>query len=275
LGVKYKGGGGPPGRYVIQVSFGDHPGLSWGTAHTLFDIINYRQDKLILLLDSGTSIQVRRTAAKQLSDLTVKTFKGSIGAGPKREEDVVPEDDNKVVISAQPDLDEAWSEVIEVISKIIPLLRSKSSDTRHAASFALGLLASNLPPYPETSSAITSLPGPSSSPIDIATLLKSGQTLLASAGREYIAKPLTGDKAKRRKAMMGSLGLGDAVGWGDDIDNVIGEEDEAMEVDSGKKGNEPALTPEEQPKDVFEGLSARQIIMLKRKKGNIVDEANK
>jgi TATA-binding protein-associated factor len=216
-----------------------------------------RQDKLILLLDTGTSLQVRRTAAKQLSDLTLKTYKASTGAGPKREQNVkVEDDDSKVVISSQ-GIDDAWSEVLEVISKVIPLLRSRSSDTRHAASFALGLLASSLPEYPSAN-----IPSSSTQPIDLPSLLRSGPTLLASAGREYIAKPATGDRAKRRKAMMGSLGLGDAVGWGDDVDKEIGEE-------------EPEPTEPEAPTDIFEGLSARQITMLKRKKGNIVDEANK
>jgi TATA-binding protein-associated factor len=41
------------------------------------------------------------------------------------------------------------------------------------------------------------------------------------------------------------------------------------------KGMETPKSTGEVPKDVFEGLSARQIVMLKRKKGNLVEEANK
>lgn len=71
--------------------------------------------------------------------------------------------------------------------------------------------------------------------------------------------------------MMGSLGLGDAVGWGEDVDKVIGEEEE----DGIKpEASTPAETPTP-PQDVFEGLSARQVMMLKRKKGNLMEEANK
>ena len=72
--------------------------------------------------------------------------------------------------------------------------------------------------------------------------------------------------------MMGSLGLGDAVGWGDDMDKVIGDEEE-MDVEGAKAENGSGKAGP--PKDTFEGLSARQITMLKRKKGNIVEEANK
>lgn len=244
-------------------------------------LMHGRQDKLILLLDTGTSQQVRRTAAKQLAQLTLKQFHASLTPTPESNgEDVKPEnpdDESKLTLSSTTFEEDAWNAVLETISKILPLLRSKSSETRHAAANALGLLAECLPAY--------TLPvrDPSSSttqPIDIAALLRTGDVLLASAGREYIAKPVAAaDKAKRRKAMMGSLGLGDAVGWGEDVDQVIGEEDEAMDLDAAKKspasgaGSTPA--PAEIPADIFEGLSARQITMLKRKKGNIMEEANK
>lgn len=114
-----------------------------------------------------------------------------------------------------------------------------------------------------------------SQPIDLLHILKNGQTLLASAGREYAAKPLPGDKAKRRKAMMASVGLGDAVGWGDDTDKVLDDDDDD-DMGDVRKTAPPSREPSAPPPDVFEGLSARQITMLKRKKGtNIMDEANK
>ncbi|CAD6588681.1 MAG: hypothetical protein TREMPRED_005120, partial [Tremellales sp. Tagirdzhanova-0007] len=37
--------------------------------------MSFRQDKLIILLDTGSSPLVRKTAAKQLADLTVKSFR--------------------------------------------------------------------------------------------------------------------------------------------------------------------------------------------------------
>jgi len=76
--------------------------------------------------------------------------------------------------------------------------------------------------------------------------------------------------------MMGSLGLMEGVGWGDDVENVIGEEDDEMNGGDSNDSPNPNGTPKApEPKDIFEGLSARQVTMLKRKKGNIVEEANK
>lgn len=234
---------------------------------------------MILLLDTGTSTQVRRTAAKQLAELTVKAFNSTITPRPVVE-DVKPDitnttEDTKFTLSASATEEDAWNAVLETVSKILPLLRSKSSETRHAASNALGLLAQHLPSY---TLPVTDPSSSTSKPIDLVALLKSENTLLASAGREYIAKPVNAaDKAKRRKAMMGSLGLGDAVGWGDDVEKVIGDEDEEMPAARSREPSTPAQStpPAEPPKDIFEGLSARQVTMLKRKKGNIVEEANK
>jgi len=239
----------------------------------LIRLISSSQDKLILLLDFGTSPRVRRTAAKQLADLALKIFR-AYGPSVKHEEgEVNPEkgeakpdvSDDRLTLPSR-SKEEGWIEVLETIAKILPLLKSRSSETRHAAANALGLLASVLPNKPNSVLELAS------EPIDLPSLAKSGQTLLASAGREYVAKPAPGDKAKRRKAMMGSLGLSDGVGWGDDLNNVIGDEEE-MAVDAGatEKQSEPTAPPQ----DIFEGLSARQITMLKRKKGNIVQEANK
>ncbi|WWC63144.1 uncharacterized protein I303_105744 [Kwoniella dejecticola CBS 10117] len=257
--------------------------------------MSFRRDKLILLVETGTSPHVRRTAAKQLAELTFKAFTSTSQLQPQpvpvpqpeigSTEDVKPDlniesnGEGAVTLSSGGTEEDTWNDVLETISKVLPLLRSKVSDTRHAAAYALGLLASLLPEWPHTSTAL-STDGEGSVPIDLQSLLKNGVTLLASAGREYVAKPLPGDKAKRRKAMMGSLGLGDAVGWGDDVDKVIGDEDEDMNdgVREGRSSAGPSREPSAAPlppKDIFEGLSARQITMLKRKKGNMVEEANK
>ncbi|RXK40222.1 TATA-binding protein-associated factor [Tremella mesenterica] len=236
--------------------------------------MSFRQDKLLLLLETGTSQQVRRTAAKQLADLAVKTFHSSL---PKQdpsevEVDVKPDlgDNGVVKIDAKFNEDDAWSEALETIGKITPRLKSKSSETRHAAAHALGLLAAALPPYSGHTTDIKD----TAEKVNVKEVIRTGQTLLASAGREYIGRGTAADKAKRRKAMMGSLGLGDGLGWGEDVDKVIGDDDEDNDDPSGSLLEKEA-TPSEPPKDVFEGLSARQVMMLKRKKGNIVEEANK
>ena len=237
-------------------------------------MLGHRQDKLILLIETGTSSQVRRTAAKQLAELTLKTFRAGLPSAKdefeqKPQLDGGNEADGRVVLAARVDEDDAWTDVLAIISKLLPILKSKTSEARHASAYALGLLAGSLPPYepkhPIASSSTTA-------PIDFASLLRNGNLLLASAGREYVAKIPAGDKAKRRKAMMGSLGLGDAVGWGDDVDKVIGEDDDDMKIDE-KEAKTPSA--EEPPENIFEGLSSRQIMMLKRKKGNIAEEARK
>jgi TATA-binding protein-associated factor len=235
-----------------------------------------RQDKLILILQTGTSPQVRRTAAQQLAELTVKTFKASTTA--RTPEDSKPDVSvETVTLTASGSEEEAWNVVLETVTKLLPLLQHKTSDTRHAAAAALGLLAQQLPSY---TIPVSDPSSSTSQPIDIAWLLRGTDPLLASAGREYIAKPLAGDRAKRRKAMMNSVGLGDTVGWGDDVDNVIGDEDEGMDDTTAKaassaNGSNTASPAPGSTVDIFEGLSVRQIAVLKRKKGNIVEEANK
>lgn len=254
----------------------------------------YRQDKLVLLLDTGTSPAVRRTASKQLADLTFKIFTAARPtdrkAAPLRDDqppgsssdgqvDVKPDVSESVSLHASLSEDEAWDEVLETISKLIPLLKSRQSESRSAAAHALGLIADYLPPYVGTGTTSAEIPF-DTPPVDLVDVLRTGGTLLASAGREYIAKPAPGDKAKRRQAMKGALGFGDAVGWGDDVDKVIGDEDEDVDMsgNGSKKQSElgtatpPTLDP---PRDIFEGLSARQVIMIKRKKGNMEEEANK
>lgn len=238
----------------------------------------HRQDKLILLLDTGTSSAVRRTASKQLAELTHKVFRvARPDESVKEEKPVIDEVDVKpdtVALHATVSEDEAWDEALETISKLVPILRSKQSESRSAAAHTLGLLANYLPPH--SSSAIPSATPFDTPPVDILDLVQNGSQLLASAGREYIAKPGPADKAKRRQAMMGSIGLGDTVGWGDDIDKVIGDDEDDVKMD-GKIAGGPSvpLQSSDPPVDIFEGLSARQVIMVKRKKGNMAEEANK
>lgn len=190
--------------------------------------------KLILLLDTGTSTLVRRTAAKQLADVALKTFSS------------LPTDD-------------AWQDTLDTIAKIIPLLRSRSSETRNAAANALGLIAQALPAW-EGSPEDAPSPIDPGAAFDVHAVACANELLLASAGREYVAKPGPADRAKRKKAMLGAVGMGGGLDMGSDMDAVLDD------------GDEGTPTPE----NIFEGLSARQVAMLKRKKGNnMIEEANK
>jgi TATA-binding protein-associated factor len=175
--------------------------------------------------------------------------------------------------------EDAWPDALETIARLLPLLRSRSSETRNAASHALGLIAQTLPAWsgspPDEASPIAA-----SDAFDVQTTVAASEFLLASAGREYVAKLGPGDRAKRRKAMMGAVGLGGGLDIGGDMDRVL---DDADEKDGGSAGattpgapGSAGAAPGPPSADVFDGLSARQIAMLKRKKGNnIVEEANK
>jgi TATA-binding protein-associated factor len=234
-----------------------------GTFSTLgYQLTCHSLDRLILLLDTGTSTQLRNTAAKQLADIAKRAF--------DRQLDVEPD--------ANP-----WPEALRLLSRIVPFLSSKSSDTRNAAAEAVGLIASALPPWDATTDAVpvNDFTTPFEGFSDIVGLITRAPKLLASAGQEYIVTKGSGkDAAKQKKAMMGSLGLAPGVGWGDDVDKVVDEES-----DDAVKKEEPtevaAPTPPvavEEPKDPYEGLSARQINMLKRKRkggGTALEEANK
>lgn len=73
--------------------------------------------------------------------------------------------------------------------------------------------------------------------------------------------------------MMGAVGLGGGLDMGSEMDKVLDDADDSKD---GVASSSAPSTPAPPPENVFEGLSARQITMLKRKKGNnIVEEANK
>ena len=245
--------------------------------------MSFREDKLILLIDTGTSAQVRRTAAKQLSDHVLKIFRLAAGSQRPLEDtteakgeeesvkveqaDVKPDIESSRVELAGGGVEDAWTDVLGTVMKILPLLQSKVTDTRHAAAFALGLLASTLPDPPMTTTTNTASPSLTEA-VDLASLLRERTPLLASAGREYVVKPSKGDRAKARKAMMDSVGL-DGMEVDEDMEKMLGGEDTEETKSDSLQG------PSTPPVDVFEGLSARQVTMLKRKKGNIMEEANK
>lgn len=196
-----------------------------------------------MLIDTGTTTQVRQTAARQFVDLVHKTY--TFALTPIKVEGDAPQ-------SAVSET-EAWTEVLESISKLLPLLQSKSSESRSASAFALGLLAKTLPAYAGPTQETSEL---SVDAIILPELLKDSPLLLASAGREYAGK----SNGKGKQAFLKSLGLEDQL-MGDNAADMLDEGD--------------AIEEAAPPPDIFEGLSARQITMLKRKKGNIIDEANK
>ncbi|KAJ6119556.1 hypothetical protein N7523_003836 [Penicillium sp. IBT 18751x] len=243
-----------------------------------------RLDRLVTLLETGSTQLIRNTAAQQLGD----------------------------VQKQHPD------ELFNLLGRILPYLRSKSWDTRTASARAIGLIVSNADVYDPNEDdglQITSaadedeveikseIKSEDHTPLadgslrldtlDIASILKYGKRLLGSAGKEYEYSLASMDPAARlqhqKKTLMGRLGLaGEYV------------EEELIDI------TEPALKPEtpapkkevaatvisrenalqdlaarrpSSPGDIAKdesGLSKRQLNQLKRKnKQNAKMGANK
>ncbi|TFK86254.1 SNF2 chromatin remodeling protein [Polyporus arcularius HHB13444] len=191
-----------------------------------------RLDRLLLLLDTGSSASVRTTAAKQIAQLAAKSVISDVA---------LVEDDVKTARQHVPVGDPSgWSELMAVVARILPYLHSRSYETRSAASTALSQISTLVPlwmPYPDADSkpygASTSLPAPEFPSFSVRELMEKGTLLLASSGKEF-TKP-TGILAnstevkKARKEAMGRLGLDFLDSFGDDMD--LDKELAADEVD--------------------------------------------
>jgi TATA-binding protein-associated factor len=75
-------------------------------------------DRLLLLLDTGSSTSIRHTAAKQLAQLAAKT----VATDAATEEDVKW---NRHVSRGDP---LAWAELMAVVARVSALLRPSTSD---------------------------------------------------------------------------------------------------------------------------------------------------
>ncbi|TFY76749.1 hypothetical protein EWM64_g7263 [Hericium alpestre] len=182
-----------------------------------------RLDRLLLLLDTGSSTSVRNTAAKQLAQLAVKSVISDVAI----EEDV--KSHRQLLPVADPS---GWSELMAVIARVLPYLHSRNSDTRNAASAALSHIFTLVPLWhPFKAGDVdtemedhSSLPAPEFPTFSVQELMQKGTLLLASSGKEF-AKPAgilssSAEVKKARKEAMGRLGLDflDSVGAADDID---------------------------------------------------------
>ncbi|KAI7882056.1 hypothetical protein K492DRAFT_145458 [Lichtheimia hyalospora FSU 10163] len=118
-----------------------------------------RLDRLVLLLDTGSTSSVRRTAAQQLGEIQ-KQHPG---------------------------------ELYNLLSRVVIHLRSKAWDTRWAAGLALESIASHVPPWQPEDDPHTTIPPDQDDAVhklafdqfDLASVLAHGKLLLGSAGKEY------------------------------------------------------------------------------------------
>ncbi|KAL4253953.1 TATA-binding protein-associated factor Mot1 [Abortiporus biennis] len=216
-----------------------------------------RLDRLLLLLDTGSSTSVRTTAAKQLAQLAAKSVISDVA---------IVEDDVK---ASRPQLAvgdlSGWPELMAVVARILPYLHSKSHDTRSAASVALSQIFTLVPlwqPSPDcegkTPGEASSLPAPEFPNFSVGELMEKGTLLLASSGKEFI-KPTgilanSSEVKKARKEAMGRLGLDflDSIGETEDMDidkELAADQDGDVEMENGVKVEEDSkpISPVDQP----------------------------
>ncbi|KAJ3567398.1 hypothetical protein NP233_g6399 [Leucocoprinus birnbaumii] len=181
-----------------------------------------RLDRLLVLLDTGSSTSVRTTAAKQLAQLAVKSVTSDI---------TIVEDDVKSSRQHVSQADHsAWNDLMAVVARILPFLHSKSFETRTAASVALSQICSLAPLWSPTQRAdgmdedkvTASATIPDFPTFSVQDLISQGNLLLASSGKEF-TKPAgilatTAEVKKARKEAMGRLGLEFLDDVADDIE---------------------------------------------------------
>ncbi|EIW85445.1 hypothetical protein CONPUDRAFT_80033 [Coniophora puteana RWD-64-598 SS2] len=186
-----------------------------------------RLDRLLLLLDTGSSSSVRNTAAKQLAQLAAKSVIS----------DVATEDDIKTTRQrASLEDSSAWTELMSVVARILPYLQSRNFETRSAASNALSQIFSLVPVWrpQETDMKVDGDSSPPEFPaFSVQILMQGGKLLLASSGKEFskpqgiLSNPV--ELKRARKEAMGRLGLDflDSVGGADemDLDKELGMEE--------------------------------------------------
>ncbi|KAI7889175.1 uncharacterized protein EV154DRAFT_515638 [Mucor mucedo] len=206
-----------------------------------------RLDRLVLLLDTGSTTAVRRTAAQQLGEIQ-KQHPG---------------------------------ELYNLLSRVVVHLRSKAWDTRWAAGQALEAIASNVPTWDPSSQDFMDddeeqdLHKLQFAQFDLASVLQHGKLLLGSAGKEYDIDFSDMTPQERlelqRRNLKERLGLASQfmdVDLVDEIDldtkQVKAQQNKSSKSPSPSPSTSTTLTPAVAEINMA-GLSARERNMLKRK----------
>ncbi|OBZ85747.1 hypothetical protein A0J61_06204 [Choanephora cucurbitarum] len=214
-----------------------------------------RLDRLVLLLDTGSTTAVRRTAAQQLGEIQ-KQHPG---------------------------------ELYNLLSRVVVHLRSKVWDTRLAAGQALESIAANVPiwdPERETTDASQSseeeeedLHKLQFSQFDLASVLQHGKLLLGSAGKEYDID--FSDMTPQERLELQRRNLKERLGLASQFMDVDLVDDADLDTKQTKPSNikletkSPSPSPSTSTTSAaptpavaeinMAGLSARERNMLKRK----------
>ncbi|KAE8221097.1 hypothetical protein CF319_g5495 [Tilletia indica] len=183
-----------------------------------------RLDRLVNLLDTGSTSAIRASAAKQLGQIAERSATASSAAECKKEEEERGSHDHATPGTTTT----AWTEGVLLLAKIVPLLRSRLWDTRLAAASAVGAVCDALPLWLPTTTSASASAAPDPSPLasfDLPRLLSSGTRLLSSAGKEFESASLLlgakgnangAERLAHAKRSMQSLGL--SVGGIGDLD---------------------------------------------------------
>ncbi|KAI9270458.1 hypothetical protein BDA99DRAFT_557285 [Phascolomyces articulosus] len=227
-----------------------------------------RLDRLVLLLDTGSTASVRRTAAQQLGEIQ-KQHPG---------------------------------ELYNLLSRVVVHLRSKAWDTRWAAGLALEEIAANVEPWNPLDEPSIKKEGDNSSKededtvhklafaqFDLTSVLAHGKLLLGSAGKEYDIDFSDMTPQERlelqRRNLKERLGLTSQfmdVDLVDDADLVTSKKKQppsrktspspsssTTQPSTQQQPSQPAPAPTPAVAEInMAGLSARERNMLKRKMKN-------
>ncbi|KAG9591153.1 SNF2 family DNA-dependent ATPase domain-containing protein, partial [Aureobasidium melanogenum] len=232
-----------------------------------------RLDRLVVLLDTGSTQLIRNTAAQQLAD----------------------------VQKNHPD------ELFNLLTRVVPFLRSSSWDTRTAAAKALGGIVEHAPKFDPNEEDVKNENGDvkkeengSSTPLasedqlqlatlDVEAILTNGKELLGSAGRQYDFKLAGMDPAQRlahqKKTLTNRLGLGGEYME----DELVTETDIAVRpnlpppamptadssMSRANSVSESAVVSPSDQQTPSEAMSKRQLNMLKRRRKEELKRDNK
>ncbi|GAA6004805.1 DNA-binding ATPase [Rhodotorula paludigena] len=223
-----------------------------------------RLDRLVLLLDTGSTPSVRLTAARQLGALAA-TRVSHPSVASHGHTSVAPQvklEDGTAAPSKEGiwrGVDGEWNEVVALVQRVLPYLQSRSIETRQAAASALGFISRGAGIWdpsstaPSASTAADHSVAPSITAddalstavtlrdFDLARILRDGALLLGSSGKEYgkLGALSAEELAQAQKDALKNLGLGFG-GGADDIGVDVGAELAAGAGSSAAPAADPA-----------------------------------
>lgn len=159
-----------------------------------------RLDKLLELLDTGSSLEIRLATAKNIAHIATKCLRKDSGIEGDAQE-IKPALDALGSVIQPLESTEDWSDVISVVAKILPLLRSKNIETRNAAANTLSQICTLAPVWaplhPALPDAASDVEFP---PFSVEQILESGKLLLSSSGQEFNKAGGAGSAAELERA---------------------------------------------------------------------------